>query len=124
MVQLRASALNQCVYCLAMHRRDARKDGWSKDRISQVENWADHRDSFTDEERATLELTDAVTKIHGESSVSDELWDRVERLHGEKETRNLLMAIVAINSWNRIAITTRMDPRSLSKVDSFDLGEE
>ena len=124
MVQLRASALNQCVYCLAMHRRDARKDGWSKDRISQVENWADHREKFTDEERVALELTDAVTTIHGESSVPDELWDRVERLHGEKEARNLLMAIVAINSWNRIAITTRMDPRSLSKVDSFDLGEE
>lgn len=111
LVQLRASALNQCVYCLAMHRRDAKKDGWT-----------DYKEQFSDEECAALELTDAVTRIHGEESVPDELWDRVERLHGEKGARNLLMAIVAINAWNRIGITTRLDPRSLAGVDDFDLG--
>ena len=124
LVQLRASALNQCVYCLAMHRRDARKDGWSKERVSQAENWTDNREQFTEKERAVLELTDAVTRINGESSVPDELWERVEEQLGEKEARNVLMAIVAINAWNRIAITTRMDPRSLSRVDAFDLGNE
>lgn len=112
LVQLRASALNQCTYCLAMHRRDARKDGWTET-----------PDVFADEEGAALELTDAVTKIHGEESVPDELWDRVERLHGEKGARNLLMAIVTINAWNRIGITTRLDPNSLSGVTPFDLGQ-
>jgi len=124
LVQLRASALNQCVYCLAMHRRDARKDGWSKDRIRQVEAWTDHRDEFNAAETAALEITDAVTHIHGEESVPDELWNRVEAEHGEKDARNLLMAIVTINAWNRIGITTRLDPTSLSGVDAFDLGEE
>ncbi|OFP34726.1 carboxymuconolactone decarboxylase family protein [Corynebacterium sp. HMSC071B10] len=122
LVQLRASALNQCVYCLAMHRRDAKKDGWSEEKISSTERWTDYKEQFSDEECAVLELTDAVTQIHGEESVPDELWDRVERLHGEKGARNLLMAIVAINAWNRIGITTRLDPRSLSGVDDFDLG--
>ena len=107
-----------------MHRRDARKDGWSKERVSQAENWTDNREQFTEKERAVLELTDAVTRINGESSVPDELWERVEEQLGEKEARNVLMAIVAINAWNRIAITTRMDPRSLSRVDAFDLGNE
>ncbi|MCQ4621883.1 carboxymuconolactone decarboxylase family protein [Corynebacterium sp. CCUG 70398] len=124
LVQLRASALNQCVYCLAMHRRDARKDGWSKDKVSQAEDWTNHRDVFSDAEQAALELTDAVTQIHGEESVPDELWDRVEAHHGEKGARNLLMAIVTINAWNRIGITTRLDPRSLANMDAFDLGEE
>ena len=124
LVQLRASAINQCVYCLAMHRRDARKDGWSEEKISRVENWTDTPDTFTDKERAALELTDAVTKIHGEESVPDELWDRVEHHHGEKGARNLLMAIVTINAWNRIGITTRLDPKSLSGVTAFDLGQK
>lgn len=123
LVKLRASALNQCVYCLAMHRRDAKKDSWTEERITQTENWTQHRDSFTDAEQAALELTDAVTRIHGEESVPDELWDRVEGHHGEKGARNLLMAIVTINTWNRIGITTRLDPASLAGVDSFDLGE-
>lgn len=121
LVQLRVSALNGCVYCLAMHRRDARKDGWSKDRVSHAEDWTNYRGQFSDHEVAALELTDAVTRISGEDSVPDELWDRVEDLHGEKGARNLLMAIVTINAWNRIGITTRLDPRSLSGVDDFDL---
>lgn len=123
LVQLRASAINQCTYCLAMHRRDARKDGWTEEKISRVENWTETPDVFSDKERAALELTDAVTKIHGEESVPDELWNRVERLHGEKGARNLLMAIVTINAWNRIGITTRLDPNSLSGVTPFDLGQ-
>lgn len=122
LVQLRASALNQCTYCLAMHRRDARKDGWAKERISQAENWPSAPEAFSEKERAALELTDAVTKIYGEDSVPDALWNNVERLHGEKGARNLLMAIVTINAWNRIGITTRLDPTSLSGVNEFDLG--
>ena len=123
LVQLRASAINQCTYCLAMHRRDARKDGWTEEKIGRVENWTETPDVFSDEKHAALELTDAVTKIHGEESVPDELWNRVERLHGEKGARNLLMAIVTINAWNRIGITTRLDPNSLSGVTPFDLGQ-
>ncbi|MDK8880245.1 4-carboxymuconolactone decarboxylase [Corynebacterium sp. HMSC05H05] len=123
LVQLRASAINQCTYCLAMHRRDARKDGWTEEKIGRVENWTETPDVFSDEEHAALELTDAVTKIRGEESVPDELWNRVERLHGEKGARNLLMAIVTINAWNRIGITTRLDPNSLSGVTPFDLGQ-
>ncbi|WP_267208201.1 carboxymuconolactone decarboxylase family protein [Corynebacterium sp. Marseille-P8863] len=96
-MQLRAFALNHCVYCLAMHRRDAKKDGWGEEKISSTERWTDYKEQFSDEECAALELTDAVTRIHGEESVPDELR-------------------------NRIGITTRLDPRSLSGVDDFDLG--
>ena len=105
LMQLRVSALNQCVFCLAMHRREAKKDGWSEEKISSTERWTDFKEQFTDEECAALELTDAVSRIHG-----------------AKGARNLLMAIVAINAWNRIGITTRLNPRSLSGVDDFDLG--
>ena len=124
LVQLRASALNQCVYCLAMHRRDARKGGWSEETITRTENWTDFPDAFSEKERAALEITDAVTKIHGEESVPDSLWERVEELHGEKGARDLLMAIVTINAWNRVGITTRLDPTSLSGVTAFDLGQK
>lgn len=107
-----------------MHRRDARKGGWSEEKITRTENWTDFPDAFSEKERAALELTDAVTKIHGEESVPDSLWERVEELHGEKGARDLLMAIVTINAWNRVGITTRLDPTSLSGVTAFDLGQK
>lgn len=52
LVQLQASAINQCTYCLAMHRRDARKDGWTEEKFARVENWTETPDVFSDEERA------------------------------------------------------------------------
>lgn len=117
LVRLRASAINGCRYCTAMHSRDARKDGWSDDRIAAVEDWTAHEEDFDDSERVVLGLTDAVTQIDGEESVPDALWSAVVAQRGDDGAGQLVMEIVTINAWNRIAIATRLDPSSLKGVD-------
>lgn len=114
LVVLRASIVNDCAYCIAMHRRDALKEGESVERLDAVADWA-ASDLFSERERIAFELTDAVTRIHGEESVPDELWDRVVAEFGEDTTGHLLMTIATINVWNRLAITTRQDPATLDK---------
>ncbi|KAA0919929.1 carboxymuconolactone decarboxylase family protein [Dietzia sp. ANT_WB102] len=121
LIRLRASAVNGCRYCTAMHRRDARKDGWSETRIAVVENWPAHVEEVSPAERAVLSFADAVTHIDGEKSVPDELWDEVVRHRGENGAGQLVMEIVTINAWNRIAIATRKDPATLRGLIPSDL---
>ncbi|GAB3698832.1 carboxymuconolactone decarboxylase family protein [Mariniluteicoccus flavus] len=114
LVVLRASLVNDCTYCIAMHRRDALKHGETLERLDAVAEWQAKGDLFTERERVAFELTDAVTKIHGEESVPDALWDRVMAEFGSDGAGHLLMTIATINVWNRLAITTRLDPATLS----------
>ena len=66
-------------------------------------------------------FADAVTHVDGEESVPDELWAEIVRHRGEAGAGQLLMEIVTINAWNRIAIATRLDPRSLKGVRDEDI---
>ncbi len=121
LIRLRVSAVNGCRYCTAMHRRDARKDGWDDDRILAAELWTGRPEQIADDARAVLRFSDAVTHIDGEESVPDDLWAEVVRHRGESGAGQLLMEIVTINAWNRIAVATRMDPRSLKGVREEDI---
>lgn len=124
LIRLRVSALNSCRFCTAMHRRDARKDGWDDARISAAEDWTAHTDKLSAGDVAVLRFADAITHIDGEESVPDELWDQVVQYRGDSGTGQLLMETVTINAWNRIAITTRKDPWSLRGVQSRDVDPE
>ncbi|MDV7999853.1 carboxymuconolactone decarboxylase family protein [Rhodococcus sp. IEGM 1408] len=121
LIRLRVSAVNGCRFCTAMHRRDARKDGWDDARIAAAEDWPTHAGELSAGDLTVLRFADAVTHIHGEESVSDELWDDVVRHRGEAGTGQLLMEVVTINAWNRIAVTTRKDPGSLRGVHREDI---
>lgn len=110
LIRLRASHLNGCEYCRAMHRKEARADGWTDEQIMRAEDWVDHASDYGSRDTAILRLTDAVTHIAGEESVPDELWDAVVAELGSNGAGQTLMEIVTINAWNRIAVTTRMDP--------------
>jgi AhpD family alkylhydroperoxidase len=108
LIKIRASQINGCAFCIDMHTKDARLNGETEQRIYTLNAWRE-TPFFTTEERAALALTEAVTLI-ATSSVSDEIYDEVSRYFTPDEIANLLMAIVTINSWNRIAITTRTVP--------------
>ena len=108
LVNLRASILNGCAYCVDMHTKDARKAGESEQRLYAVTAW--HEAPFFDErERAAFALTDAVTLI-SDGHVPREVWDQAAAQFEPAELAQLVWAITAINSWNRIAISTRMLP--------------
>jgi len=62
---------------------------------------------FSEEERAAFKLADEVTLIsnHG---VSDKTFSEAVEFFGEQRVAQLILIIITINSWNRIAITTHM----------------
>ena len=111
-VQIHASQLNGCAYCVRVHVDLAVAAGLDADTIAQIAAW---RDSgiFTERERAALELTEAFTFIH-EGGIPDDVYDHVGGILTEKEYVALSWLLVSINSFNRIAIAGRypVPPRS------------
>ncbi len=112
LIKVRASQINKCAFCIDMHTKEARKAGETEQRLYALSAWQE-TSFFTPQERVALALTEAVTLI-AENSVSDELYARVSRYFSPNEIVQILMAISTINTWNRIAITTRMIPGSYS----------
>jgi AhpD family alkylhydroperoxidase len=112
LVKIRASQLNGCAYCLDMHNREAREHGEAQRRLDVVAGWQEAPGFFTDREQAALALTEAVTLIAGHG-VPDDVWAEVSARYSEKETVQLLMAISAINVWNRLAVSTHQQPPAL-----------
>jgi AhpD family alkylhydroperoxidase len=108
LVNLRASILNGCAYCIDKHTNIARKAGESEQRLYAVAAWHE-APFFDDRERAALALTDAVTLISDEH-VPPEVWEGASAHFEPDELAQLVWAITVINAWNRIAITTRMLP--------------
>ncbi|MER8156133.1 carboxymuconolactone decarboxylase family protein [Streptomyces sp. NPDC094472] len=110
LVQIRSSQLNKCAYCLHMHTTDAHKAGESDERIALVGVWeeAGKGGFYTQKEQAALALTEAVTLLPG--GVPDEVYERAARHFEEPELAQLIALIFTINSWNRIAVTTRKVP--------------
>ena len=99
-IKLRASQLNGCAYCLDMHAAEARAAGVEQRRLDILSAWREAPSFFTDREQAALELTESVTRI-GEAGVPDSVWDNAARLFDKNEIVRLLVAICAINVWNR-----------------------
>lgn len=103
LIKLRASLRNGCAYCVDMHTKDARAAGESEQRLYAVGVWRE-APFFTERERAALAWTDALTYVHQEG-VPDDLYRSVREHFSEKALVDLTMAVVAINGWNRIAIS-------------------
>jgi AhpD family alkylhydroperoxidase len=108
LVNLRASILNGCAYCIDMHTKTARRAGESEQRLHALAAWHE-APFFDDKERAALALTDAVTLI-ADQHVPREVWEEARTHFPAEELAQLVWAITVINAWNRIAITTRMAP--------------
>jgi AhpD family alkylhydroperoxidase len=108
LVKIRASQINGCAFCLAMHLREARKLGEREERLDLLPAW---RESpvYTPRERAALAWTEAVTLI-ADGHVPDAVYDAARQAFGEKELVDLTYAVVAINGWNRLAIAFRRPP--------------
>ena len=110
LVKTRASQINGCAYCIDMHTKDARKAGETEQRLYGLSAW--HETPFyTERERAALEWTESLTRI-SENDVSDSLYEATRKYFNEEEIVTLTMAIIAINGWNRLAISFRTLPGS------------
>lgn len=108
LVKIRASQINGCAFCLDMHNRDARKAGEKQRRLDVLSAWREAPTLFSESERAALALTEQATLI-ADGGVSDEAWNDAVQALGEKGVAQVLMAVVAINGWNRLAVATHQD---------------
>ena len=108
LVRLRASQINGCAYCIDMHTKDARAAGESEQRLYGLSVWRE-APFYSERERAAMEWTEAVTQV-SDRHVPDEVYESVRRHFSEKELVDLTMAVIAINGWNRLAISFRTVP--------------
>jgi AhpD family alkylhydroperoxidase len=106
LVKIRASIVNGCAFCIDMHTRDAREAGESEQRLYALAAW---RESplFSNRERAALNLTDTLTNV-SRTGVPDKIYREAAEHFQADQLANLILAIVAINAWNRIAISSAM----------------
>lgn len=113
LIDIRASQINGCGFCLDMHVKEAKIHGERELRVHHVSIWREST-LFSPRERAALAWTEALTTIpaHG---VSDEIYERVRTQFSEKEISDLTFAIMAINAWNRINVGFQTVPGSSDK---------
>lgn len=108
LIKIRVSQINGCAYCINLHTKDARKMGETEQRIYGLNAWRE-TPFYNDTERAVLALAEEITHIslHG---VSDETYNNALEQLGEEELAQIIMAIITINAWNRIGISTHLMP--------------
>ncbi|MFE2040165.1 carboxymuconolactone decarboxylase family protein [Streptomyces sp. NPDC059477] len=111
LVQIRASQLNHCAFCLDMHLTLARKQGVSERQLDLLAAWEEAGEAFDARERAALALTESITVLT-EGYVPDEVYEEASRHFDAPRLAHLIALITAINSWNRLMVTRRIPPGS------------
>ncbi|EJL51916.1 alkylhydroperoxidase AhpD family core domain-containing protein [Rhizobium sp. CF122] len=118
LVNIRASQINGCGFCLDMHVKEAKIHGESELRLYHVAIWRESN-LFVPRERAALAWTEAVTNLP-EGGIPDELYERVRGQLSEKEVSDLTFSIMVINAWNRASIAFKAVPGSADKAYGLD----
>ena len=112
LIKIRASQINGCVYCIDMHTKDALKNGETNQRIFLLNAWKETNGIFTNEERTILAITEEVTLIH-QNGLSDNTFEKAKQFFSENQISEIIMAVITINSWNRIAISGYFQPEQI-----------
>jgi AhpD family alkylhydroperoxidase len=105
LIYFRVSQINGCAFCLDMHSKDLRARGESEQRLYMLDAWRD-APFYTGRERAALAWAEAVTKIAG-GNVPDEIYEEAHKQFSDEELIDLTVAVITINSYNRINIAFR-----------------
>jgi AhpD family alkylhydroperoxidase len=107
LIELRASQINGCGVCVDMHSRELQAAGEPDERIFALAAWRE-APYYSDAERAALALTEAATRLADQPDpVSDEVWEEAARHYDQPQLAALVVAIAAINAWNRLNAATR-----------------
>jgi AhpD family alkylhydroperoxidase len=110
LVRARASQINGCAYCVDLHSADATTAGVPARKLHALPVWRE-TPFFTDQERAALELTEAMTRL-ADHEVTDDVFARAAAQFDEQDLSDLIWLIAVINTWNRIGATTHAWPLS------------
>jgi AhpD family alkylhydroperoxidase len=107
LIDIRASQINGCAFCLDMHWKDAKELGISEERRYMVATWREAT-CYSSRERAALALTEEVTLI-ADGGVPDDVWEQAEDEFDGEELAQVLFAIAEINVWNRLNVTVQSE---------------
>ncbi|EJL74202.1 carboxymuconolactone decarboxylase family protein [Chryseobacterium populi] len=107
LIKIRASQINGCAFCLDMHAKDAVKYGETPQRIYILNGWKEATEFFTEEEQVLLLMTEEITLI-SHKGLTEETYQRAKVVFSDNQISQIIMAIITINAWNRIAISTHM----------------
>ncbi|SOY80718.1 conserved hypothetical protein; putative Alkylhydroperoxidase AhpD core [Cupriavidus taiwanensis] len=118
LVEIRASQLNGCAFCVDMHIKMAKIHGERELRLHHVAIWREST-LFSARERAALAWTEALTQLPAQG-VPDDVYERVRTQYSEKELSDLTFLVGAINTWNRLNVAFRMVPGSSDKAFGLD----
>jgi len=110
LINFRVSQINGCAYCLDMHSKDMRAAGETEQRLYVLEAWRE-APFYSERERAALAWAEAVTLLTNKD-VPDDVYEHARSQFSEHELAILTLAVVAINSWNRLNIAFRTTPGS------------
>jgi AhpD family alkylhydroperoxidase len=121
LVEMRASQINGCAFCLDMHSKDARAAGEDESRLYLLDAWRESP-AYSERERAALALTEAMTVLE-RGGVPDAVWDEAAARFDEEELGHLVITIAAINTWNRLSVTAKSQPGHYQPGD-FDRAAE
>ena len=108
-IKIRASQINGCAYCVDSHSHDALKLGESFQKVLLISAWREAKNIFSEEERLLFRMTEEITLIH-QHGLSEETYQKAIEVFGEGKTAQIIMAIIAINAWNRIGVATELRP--------------
>lgn len=107
LIKIRASQINGCAFCINIHTQDAIKKGETNQRIFLLPAWREAGDIFTEEEKIVLAITEEITLIH-QSGLSDDTYANALRFFNEAQIADIITAVVTINLWNRIVLSTHL----------------
>lgn len=107
LIKIRASQINGCAFCIDMHTKDALKNGETNQRIFLLNAWRE-TDLFSAEEKAILAITEEMTLIH-QHGLSDASYRQALQFFDKNYVAQIILAVVTINAWNRIAISTQLE---------------
>ncbi|MGW5381837.1 carboxymuconolactone decarboxylase family protein [Nocardia sp. NPDC003963] len=104
LVELRASQINGCGYCVDAHTKELTAAGEPAVRIHLVAAWREST-VFTPAEQAALALAEEGTRIADDRpGVSDETWARVREYYDDDQVAALVYAVALINAANRLGV--------------------
>ncbi|NID14935.1 carboxymuconolactone decarboxylase family protein [Luteibacter yeojuensis] len=118
LVNIRASQLNGCAFCIDMHHKEATIHGERALRLYHVAVWRESK-LFEPRERAALAWTEALTQIPADG-IPDELYERVRGQFSEKELSDLTFLVMCINAWNRANVAFLPTPGAFDKAWGLD----
>ena len=106
LIKIRASQINGCAYCIDMHTQEAMKHGESARRIFAVSAWWESP-LFDEKEQIVLKMTEEVTLV-ADKGLTTKTYNLAKTIFDDNEIAQIIMQIAIINTWNRIAVSTRM----------------